>query len=729
MREILRKIGTICENHMEKIVLAVAGIISAVLLFTGVIFSPDVVKYKNKNFSPGQIDEQIASDVEKLRERTEQVTNRSDDTTYRPRLTGPVEPNDAVLSVLGSRPQPRSIIALFQSPLEYLGSPPQSVARPSQPVAKANQPRYQLPAIPRLTDVDIGYLRAAAYVPQNEVTSEQAYSSASSSVDDVDMVTVEGKFDIADLYKRFRAYFNGSEVVEAWRDPSLAVPTFAALQLERQEVLDTGLWSGWTAVPPNRVCPYRQLFRVIENVKDLPLGGMTLRMANYNDIYVTRALLQPDPYQIASADEQWYPPSFYGKYKTIQRQIEADEKIKAREEAKTQAGSGAGSTTTGSTTRRGGTEAARGGGTNSTLGGRGSATGGRGNRNENAGGDTSGRGGRGSTTQGRGGTTTDSQNARGSGARATARGTQPGNNPNPQQPYDPRNPQSQGPSVAEVDYNFRLKQIIPTTSLATLKDPLLVWAIDDTVQPGKTYRYQIRIGVFNPVAGTGKVADRDGDKKDQVILWSDFTPVTKSVSVHKKMYFFARDVQDRTKSASIEVARYLRGYWRTEDFQVRPGETIGKEVETKKERTEKTPAGTASRTTNPGVRFEDLAQRGGLAVGLGVDAPKEDDVNPPTIDFSTNTLLVDLVEVNDWTGGPNSRQRSYYDMLYTEDGTRIDHMPSARGWPKSLSDVYQEIKSDILKEKKTLRAFGQTGRGADSMRTNSPYGDAGAPRL
>jgi hypothetical protein len=44
------------------------------------------------------------------------------------------------------------------------------------------------------------------------------------------------------------------------------------------------------------------------------------------------SLLQPEAYQIASAEEEWFPPSYYAKFKDIQRKIEADEKRKEREE-------------------------------------------------------------------------------------------------------------------------------------------------------------------------------------------------------------------------------------------------------------------------------------------------------------------------------------------------------------------------------------------------------------
>ena len=74
-------------------------------------------------------------------------------------------------------------------------------------------------------------------------------------------------------------------------------------------------------------------------------------------------------------------------------------------------------------------------------------------------------------------------------------------------------------------------------------EPLLVWAFDDTTQPGKTYRYQMRVGLFNPVAGTDQLVERDMNKKDQVILWSPPSEVTQPVEIPKMIYLFAKNVR------------------------------------------------------------------------------------------------------------------------------------------------------------------------------------------
>ena len=133
-------------------------------------------------------------------------------------------------------------------------------------------------------------------------------------------------------------------------------------------------------------------------------------------------------------------------------------------------------------------------------------------------------------------------------------------------------------STNEVYHDFAQVLINYRTKLEELEKPLLFWAFDDTAQPGHTYQYRIRLGVFNPVAGTNQLAEQDANKKNQVILWSEFSSVTKPVEIRERMYFFAKDVQEAKKSATVEVARYSLGYWRSADFDVKPGEAIGKEM-------------------------------------------------------------------------------------------------------------------------------------------------------
>jgi hypothetical protein len=258
--------------------------------------------------------------------------------------------------------------------------------------------------------------------------------------------------------------------------------------------------------------------------------------------------------------------------------------------------------------------------------------------------------------------------------------------------------------LAQVLINYR-------TKLGELEKPLLFWAFDDTGQPGCTYQYRIRLGVFNPVAGTNQLVDQDAAKKNQVILWSEFSDVTKPVEIRRKMYFFAKDVQEAKKSATVEVARYCLGYWRSEDFEVKPGEAIGKETKPKPEE-KKRPLALGGRISQPyGSPYGTMAPGpgglGGPAMpGYGPGNPDKNNNIPEIIDYRTGKVLVDLVQVSDWGEAPNLRPRAYHEMLYTADGRNIEHMPvSTANWSKDLLVAYQFVTTEARKEQQPFRQF------------------------
>jgi subfamily B ATP-binding cassette protein MsbA len=74
------------------------------------------------------------------------------------------------------------------------------------------------------------------------------------------------------------------------------------------------------------------MFEIIENVEELPAGGIKVRLLQFDDRQIKVGLLQPEPYQIASAKEEWFPPSLHKEYLEYQREIDAQEKREAMAE-------------------------------------------------------------------------------------------------------------------------------------------------------------------------------------------------------------------------------------------------------------------------------------------------------------------------------------------------------------------------------------------------------------
>jgi len=709
MRDILKKIGIFCENHVEKIVLVIVGLVCIWLFFTRVTFSPNVVSVGDKTFSPGQIDAYIKEKADELQQRLSGGSGPGTaEKLYTPRLTGPIGPNDPV-NVLG-RPLPRGFAGVFDSPLGFLDLDA-VLPLPSRGGAGRFLAKYTLPQVGSVTNVAANHIRAAAWVPLQEVTPETTYDDSEVEPNDIDLVTVEAQFDVAALYRQFHAHFAGEEVAkDEWRDPCLADPIFAAVQLQRQTLLPDGTWTPWQEVRRTRVDPYQELFQSLDRVEDLPPGGVEVRLMQFDRKDITMQLLQPEAYQIASAEEEWFPPSYYDKFKAMQKKVQMEERRKEREEKQKQLeqDSGRRRSATGAIGRDRGTTGAggryrstrTGGGAGDTMYSRGRSRG----RNDRTG------------VPG-----TDPR------SRSGRRGRTGAEDPMYGDMY--MNPDGQGgrpaPSTDEVYYEFAEKLMNYATDLAKLDEPLLFWAMDDSVEPGNTYRYRVRIGVFNPVAGTDRLAEEDADKKNQVILWSDFSEVTEPQRIPEMLYLFAKDVQEQTKTAVVEVARYTLGYWRSEDFKVKPGEVIGKEIEPEVKEDKRSPRlATAGRITDP------LYARGmgmNAGVGLGMPNPRgpmgPDGVYmPEIIDYRTGRVLVDLVQVNDWGTPPNLQPRGYHEMLYTTDGLTIEHMPvKSANWPKDLLATYQYVASEKRKEPQPFRDFkkgglrGRGGRGRGGM--------------
>ena len=240
-------------------------------------------------------------------------------------------------------------------------------------------------------------------------------------------------------------------------------------------------------------------------------------------------------------------------------------------------------------------------------------------------------------------------------------------------------------STRDVYEEFDEISITEQSDLAKMRGPLVFWAHDDTVEPEKGYRYRIRLGVFNPIAGTNQFSEQDKHLKNSVILWSEFSYALGIVEIPGMLYFFPYEIQEAAKAVTVQVCRYMLGYWYSKDFTVKQGEAIGKVAE-----------------------FE---------------TEEEDEVTvPETIDYTTGAVLVDVIAVNDWSGGKNPHARRYFDMLYSFDGTNIEHTPiKTRYWAKELQAKFREIEKFEREPKKPLRDWG--GRPSQRRRGPKPAGE------
>lgn len=629
------------EQHIEKIVLAMVGLACLFLLVTRVILSSSHVTYDNKTFLPSEIDDYIYNEQALQLER---MLDRKVDSTksYDPKLP--------------------DFLALMNSAVHSVDtriSIPQPIVSPK---SLTDNRSYPLPAIGEVTDVAVEHIRTVAYIPTETVNEEKTYEMAENEPNDLDFITVEAKFEVSSLSTKFYECFAGDDLKPQWRDPCLAEPVFAAVELQRQQLLEDGSWTDWQVLPRTKIDSSRATLRVIENAQDLPVGGIKVRLLTFNESLIQKNILQPDPYQIASAKDEWLPPLLHKKYTEQVRSIEAQERRDALSlERAEQERERATSDRRTRTTRSRPTTPITGSG---------------------GGDDSEDAGFSGGTTAPRVGGRSGARRSRDreAEARRTAeRRTQRTRESAPENPFE----------------TFQQIQILPTTDFARMREPLVFWAHDDTAEPENSYRYRIRLGVFNPVAGLGQVDDEYESKTDQVVLWSNFSPVTDTVTIPAKMYFFPTDIQEALKIVTVQVSKYVLGYWYSKEFSVRQGEVIGETAE-----------------TDP---LEDTVE--------GVTIPQR-------IDYFTDLVLVDTVPVNDWSGTKNLYPRKYFNMLYTSDGVDIKSEPiKTRYWVDSRRFMYNEIKRAEKEPKEPLREFasvaGPRFRTSTSSTISDFYGQPG----
>jgi hypothetical protein len=612
------------EAHIEKIIVGVAGVVCAWLLITRVLISPSYVEYDGKKFAVGNIDRHISKQADLLREKLERKPE----------------------SAQQYEPQIDNFIAHLEMPFKNVDDGiyfPTPASRAAIEIGYGK--KYRLPLVGNVSEISAGYIRAAVYMPTQTVDEENTYDTVEHEPNDLDFVTVEAKFDLALLYENFQKSFNGTAVPEEWRDPCLANPVFAAVQLERQELGADDNWSNWEIVPRTRIDHHREIFEVIEYIDELPPGGIKVRLLRFDNPQIRMNLLQPVTYAIASAQEQWYPPSLHKKFMKYQADVKTQER-RAELEAKRQE-------------REKQIEERR----RRALASR--------PRQRPTGGAMGEMGMEDIMSEGTGMGTRTLQGLIRPGSGQVRPGDRRSDREGIRTQRKKEREAAESISLQDIDRELQNILLTENTEVGKMREALVFWAHDDTVEPEKTYRYRLRLGVFNPIAGTEQLVEQDEWQKDKVILWSEFSESSEAIEIPPRLCFFAQEIQEAAKTVTVTVSRYVLGYWYSAEFMVKAGETIGS------------------------------------VLGLEPLDSQEQLTVPEQIDYTTGAVLIDVAQVDDWSGGTNPYKRQYYNLLYSFDGTSVERMAvKQRYWPEKLQARYIEIRKLEKEPKQPLRPFG-----------------------
>ncbi|MCE5187239.1 MAG: hypothetical protein LLF76_14045 [Planctomycetaceae bacterium] len=494
--------------------------------------------------------------------------------------------------------------------------------------------RYPIPEIVPLTGVAALHLRGAGLVPLEQATPDNSLAGMNVELQDVDLVTVSANFNVQSLYNAFQQSFYGPRLKAAWRDSNFAKPVFARVDLQRRELFEDGTWGDWTAVSRTKIDMYRKLIEDLPLTTDQLQYDVSVWIQQYADKKVQQDVLQPQAYTFNISRAEWMPPTYLQQaLDLIKKQEDAALRQQREERAKLLESA---SKETGMTGRR--SESTR--------------------------------------TQPR--PEPRRQPAGRRGRENPVDMMMPGNEmlATPRQPV--RKERTLNDIKAEVQKTLLTDQAGPES----MKDSLLVWAHDDTARPGSTYQYRLRIGVFNPIAGKGWCREDQVQYNNQIVLWSGFTDPTGEIYVPKRVHVFPIEMIAAKNGSSaegvkVEVAKFNLGRWRTQTFDVYPGQVIGQKAEPKVDQ----------KPVQPGAEM-------GLEMGLmpGMIDPMAE---PAIVDFTTSYVMVDVNHLLTW--GTAAQRRSTYDiMLYHDSILRMRQAAIGRAnWSADLRKEYQLVQDEM----------------------------------
>ncbi|MCA9243962.1 MAG: hypothetical protein KDA32_08420 [Phycisphaerales bacterium] len=106
------------------------------------------------------------------------------------------------------------------------------------------------------------------------------------------------------------------------------------------------------------------------------------------------------------------------------------------------------------------------------------------------------------------------------------------------------------------------------------KNTEALWFHDDTVTPGKTYRYRLRVVLWNRYAEQDK-ALKDAEDARKLLVSGEWSIPSEPVTVPPLTHFFLAAENASKGTARFDVWKWFEGRWIKESFDVAVGEVIG----------------------------------------------------------------------------------------------------------------------------------------------------------
>lgn len=110
------------------------------------------------------------------------------------------------------------------------------------------------------------------------------------------------------------------------------------------------------------------------------------------------------------------------------------------------------------------------------------------------------------------------------------------------------------------------------------EDRVYVWAHDITAQPGATYQYRLRVSLYNPAFNRKNLGQKNAAEglQHKFSVASAESAWSSNVEIDPDIYTFLVGVSPTENRATLEVWRIFDGAWRAQQYNVQPGDVVGR---------------------------------------------------------------------------------------------------------------------------------------------------------
>ncbi len=234
---------------------------------------------------------------------------------------------------------------------------------------------------------------------------------------------------------------------------------------------------------------------------------------------------------------------------------------------------------------------------------------------------------------------------------------------------------------------------------------LKIWAHDDTIEPGKIYKYAIRLGFFNPCYETNWLTETQSDMKYQPVVWTNTAEPEESVQIPPVSLFIPKAIANN-ESARVDIYKYQNGQWFKRPFTVSVGEEIGG-VATQTAMDLTNSAGGANNAMDVGR--DGMRGRGG-----GAEQATNSETIEIEVDFSMHATVVEIkaptqrrYEINGQVGTEMCGE-----IVYKDDDDGEIHSITTHNvfWPAAFREMQSDVNRAYTADERKRRDLARKNR-------------------